>query len=94
MNNTPVYVLLLIIGAILALGPLWGIVGTVLGMTHTFESLAGDGPTETKTEDMADGIRLSLYTTAAGWIACPIGLTLVIVSAVGMSTSKKDHESE
>jgi biopolymer transport protein ExbB/TolQ len=66
-------------GVILALGPFWGLIGTILGMILAFQNLADGNP---EVGVLADNISLALYTTAAGLVACPIGITIVVVSAI------------
>lgn len=76
-------------GIILALGPIWGMIGTVIGMVLAFGHLGQASP---KPEVLSDHISLALYTTAAGWIACPIGIVIIIVSAITLGQSLNDTE--
>jgi biopolymer transport protein ExbB/TolQ len=66
------------VGALLALGPLWGVIGTVFGMLRAFcliqESAANPN-------EMATGIGLALSLTTIGLIACPIGVVTIIFCA-------------
>ncbi|MEX2670648.1 MAG: MotA/TolQ/ExbB proton channel family protein [Phycisphaeraceae bacterium] len=61
-----------IITAIAALCPLLGLLGTIVGMVRTFESLVASG---VQTEHFASGISQALLTTQAGLVvALPIVL--------------------
>lgn len=61
--------------ALLAVAPLIGLLGTVLGMIYTFNALSGaSGDT---TRFMADGIREALITTQYGLLVALPGITAV-----------------
>lgn len=77
----------LVAGIILALGPIWGMIGTVVGMVLAFVNL---GQPEPQAEALASNISLALYTTAAGWIACPIGIVVIIVSAIKLGKAGRE----
>jgi biopolymer transport protein ExbB/TolQ len=65
-------------GILLSLGPVFGLLGTLLGMLHSFrviESLKAPRP-----GDLAVGVYESLFATTAGLIALPIGVGLVVLS--------------
>ena len=76
----------LVAGIILALGPIWGMIGTVLGMILAFGNL---GQPQPQAEALAGNISLALYATAAGWIACPIGIVIIIVSAIKLGRAAR-----
>lgn len=78
----------LVVGIILALGPIWGMIGTIVGMILAFGNLAHSQP---QPEVLAGNISLALYTTVAGWIACPIGIVIIIVSAIKLGKTTKDN---
>lgn len=78
---------LLAVGIILALGPLWGLLGTVVGMVMAFGHMGESGMG--KPELLADDIGVALYTTAAGLIICPIGIACIIISCIFLSRIKK-----
>lgn len=67
---------LIVIGSLLALGPLWGLLGTAIGMIRAFRTLNAAGTADP--EQLAAGVRVALGSTAAGIIASPIGLALLI----------------
>ena len=76
---------LLIFGVLLALGPVWGIIGTVIGMLHAFSTCNQTSP---QAETIADGVSFALYTTFVGWIAFFIGIIIIIISAVRIVNPK------
>ena len=57
----------IVFGSILALGPLWGHIGTVIGMIRAFGQLGAGSP---EVGELAQDISLALYTTAAGIVMC------------------------
>ena len=75
----------LVVGIILALGPIWGMVGTVIGMVMAFGHMQQGG-----TAELANDISIALYTTAAGYIACPIGIVIIIVAAIKLNRTKNE----
>ena len=91
MKSKKAYVVMLVIGILLALGPVWGFVGTVLGITRAFSHLAELG--SASNDVLAEDISLALYTTAAGLIMCPIGIVLIVIAAIKMSKLKKQEQT-
>jgi biopolymer transport protein ExbB/TolQ len=75
-------------GAALALGPFWGLLGTVVGMIMAFGHLSQGDP---DVEVLATDISIALYTTVAGYIAGPIGAVIIIVAVVKMYKDKKNE---
>ena len=67
---------LIVVGSLLALGPLWGLAGTAIGMVRAFKTLSADG--SVNPEPLAADISVALWSTAAGIIASPVGLALLI----------------
>lgn len=92
MNQRTKLTIWLIVGILLALGPIWGTVGTVIGMLTAFGQLQPEAPVEA--EALAKSISLALYTTVAGWVACPIGIVTIIVSAVKLGKCQSQEEGE
>lgn len=70
------------VGILLALGPLWGIIGSVLGMILSFGAVT---QSQMPAETFAGNIGFALLTTVVGFILCPIGVALMVVSAVKLS---------
>lgn len=77
----------LVVGGLLALGPAWGLLGTVVSMILAFQRVGGGTPGEA--EALAGDISLALWTTAVGWAVCPIGTAIVIVTAIRLVRSTK-----
>lgn len=67
---------LVVIGSVLAISPLWGLLGTVIGMLRAFA--AAQQSTPVPPEHLASNVSLSLLATAAGVAISPIGLALLI----------------
>lgn len=83
--------ILLVVGIILGLGPLWGLLGTVVGMMMAFNRMgeAGMG----NPEALAGDIAISLYTTAIGIIMCPFGAACIIMSVVFKKRLEKETQN-
>ena len=67
MKRKTKLIIWLVVGIILALGAIWGMLGTVVGMVLAFGHL---GEAESQPEVLANDISVALYTTAAGWVTC------------------------
>jgi len=66
-------------GAWLQLGPVFGLLGTVVGMIGAFAELANQGSTESA-DALAENINVALITTAIGIIPALIGLVCLLVA--------------
>jgi hypothetical protein len=64
-------------GAILILGPLFGLLGTVVGMLQTFKALTIYEP---ESKEVAAGIDVALLTTQLGLIAGLLGSLFFVVA--------------
>ena len=84
------WITMLVVGIILALGPIWGLLGTVLGMINAFGHLA---ESEAEVSALSNDISLALYTTVAGYIVLPIGIVLIVVAVVNMSKGKQQDDA-
>ena len=84
------WITMLVVGIILMLGPIWGLLGTVVGMNNAFGHVA---ESEVGVTALANDISLALYTTVAGYIALPIGLVLVVVGIIKLVKGKKEDEA-
>lgn len=74
------------VGILLALGPLWGIIGTVLGMILSFGALSqSPGSAET----LSSNISFAMLTTVAGLILCPVGVVLIVISLIKLGQEPK-----
>lgn len=85
------WISLLIVGTILALGPLWGVVGTVFGMVMAFDTMGLSGGSDPGA--LAAGISHALRTTALGFVAFPIGVALVILASIKVVKGKQQGET-
>ena len=69
-------ILLLVVAVLLTLGPLWGVLGTVVGMIRAFGELNQSG--EASSEALASHIDFSLWTTIVGLAMSPVGIVLLV----------------
>jgi len=69
---------LAITGAVLQLGPLFGLIGTVIGMLSAFQTMGADGVGDS--EALAGDISFALITTAIGLCIGLIGLVLMLIA--------------
>ncbi len=65
-------------GAVLQLGPFFGLLGTVVGMFRTFQGIALGGTSES--EETAEGIRMALVTTEVGLVLGLLGTLFLLVA--------------
>jgi biopolymer transport protein ExbB/TolQ len=73
----------IVVGAILALGPLWGMLGTAFGMQRAFATLAGQGIGDPRA--LSSSIGAVLLFQAIGFIVCPFGIALCIFSVIKLN---------
>jgi biopolymer transport protein ExbB/TolQ len=71
---------LMTLGVLMLLGPVWGLLGTVVGMVRAFGELSQSGAADAGT--LASSIDLSLWTTVIGLAIFPVGLILLIVGII------------
>ena len=82
----------LVLGVFLVLGPLWGMLGTVVGMIRAFSALSRSQAPQP--EQLATDISTALYATMAGWIVFPIGIVTIVVYAIRCSRGRSDVPRE
>ena len=70
----------IVVGSILTLSPLFGLLGTVLGMTRAFRMLGSAGVSDPQA--LANSIGTMLVSTAAGLCLCPVGIVVFTLSLV------------
>ena len=70
----------IVIGAILALGPVWGLLATVVGMQRAFSVLAGSGISDPLALSSSSGAVLSFQYI--GFMMCPVGIALCIFCTI------------
>lgn len=75
----------LVLGIIMALGPILGTLPTAIGMAMTFRNLDQGGR---QAEIFDRSIEIGTWSTLAGFAACPVGIAIAIVSAVKLSRNK------
>ncbi len=68
---------LALIGLWLQLGPVFGLVGTVVGMLRAFSTMGVDG---SDPKELAAGISTALITTAVGAVVALVGIFLIAIS--------------
>ena len=76
MNTKTGCILQIVGGTFLLLGPLWGLLLTVVGMIWAFARHGGGGPVPTET--LASEVALAFYATVIGIVLFPIGVALLI----------------
>jgi biopolymer transport protein ExbB/TolQ len=77
----------LVIGSLLTLSPLFGMLGTVVGMMNSFNALGSGGATGS-TGELSRGIGQALASTAAGLIFFLPGLAILILSIIHLRRAK------
>jgi len=70
----------IVLGALLTLSPVFGMLGTVFGMTHAFQTLGNSGIADPRS--LSNSIGTTLLSTAAGLFLCPFGIVILTVSLV------------
>ena len=80
MNRNRKWLIGAIFGALLTCAPLFGLLGTALGMAKAFHALGKSGIADP--QGVTAGVHASFIATAAGLVLCPIGIILLIVSLV------------
>ena len=83
---------LLVTGALLALGPLWGLFGTVLGMARAFRSIGEAGPASP--DELAADIEGSMGSTAAGFLLAPIGVAMLVGGIIWLVRVNRRRETQ
>jgi len=68
----------IIVGALLALGPVWSIGITALSMIRAFQALGQTGVSDPR--HLALDVGNSLMVTSFGFVLCPFGLVLLGIS--------------
>ena len=65
-------------GVALQFGPLFGLIGTIVGMIRAFGDLAEAG--SAPGGELANSISIALYTTAIGYVMGIVGIILICIS--------------
>ena len=77
----------IVAGFVLMLGPLWGMLGTVFGMARAFAVLGSSGVGDPS--QLSASIGGVLISTAAGLVACPIGVILFVVCIISLDKARR-----
>ncbi len=77
----------IVVGGVLTLGPLWGLLATVVGMQHAFSSLAAEGIQDPKA--LSGAVGETLVSTSLGFLVCPLGIALLVTCIVLLVKDKK-----
>ncbi len=77
----------IVAGVVLMLGPLWAMLGTVFGMMRAFVILGKSGVGDPVA--LSAGIGEVLMSTVIGFVACPIGIVLLIVCIIQLDKAKR-----
>ena len=80
-------VVFIVIGSIFSLGVVWGLIGTIFGMTRAFNAMGAEGMGQP--EALAEDIGIALYTTAIGFIMTPIGIVFLGIGIWWMIRQRK-----
>ncbi len=68
-------------GAILQIGPIFGLIGTIFGMLETFRVITVEGTGEA--EDLSAGISAALVSTQIGFVFGFVGMILLAIALFG-----------
>lgn len=74
-------------GIVLFTGPIWGLLGTIIGMTRAFNTL-GDSDSATP-EALAENISTALVTTAIGISVGLLGVILILTALFGVKNRER-----
>ena len=77
----------IVAGVLLMLGPLWGLLGTAFGMHRVFAELGKAGIGEPSV--VSASIGEVLICTAIGFVACPIGIGLLVLCIYQLEKAKR-----
>ena len=78
MNKRTLSITGIVCGGLITLSPLWGLLLTVLSMSHAFAILGKTGVSDPRHVALAVGD--SLMATTIGIILCPVGLLILALS--------------
>ena len=81
------------LGLIAAIAPLLGLLGTVVGMVTCFESVAYEAASASKSQTLASGIRVALFTTAGGLSVAIPALIILYLSNLRLNSVISECES-
>jgi flagellar motor component MotA len=70
----------IVVGSLLTLSPLFGVIGTIIGMIGAFNKLAESGIADPQA--LSGHIHTTLVSTATGLFLFPVGLVVLTVSII------------
>jgi biopolymer transport protein ExbB/TolQ len=80
MKKRHTFLIGMVLGAMLAFSPVFGLLGTVIPMAHAFSLLGHSGVADPKA--LSVDIGGVLLSTTMGVVLCPVGLVLFVVSLI------------
>ena len=83
-QKTQLWITGIILGLLMMLGPIFGFLGTVLGMFNAFETLAVTPAGTGQSERLAGDISIALVSTGVGVALALAGLATFLVCLVGL----------
>ena len=89
MKNKKLSILGVIVGSFLTLGPVWAVLGSMLGMAHALNTLGPNGIGDP--QKLADSIGATIWLTTTGFLFVPIGLILLIPSIIFLCQQRNSH---
>ena len=91
-NRKKLFITGIVFGGFLTLSPVWGLLGTVLGMMRTFHDLGENGVADPKA--LSNHVGTVLMSSAVGFVLFPVGLAILITFIVlYVKTSKSTPPS-
>ena len=77
----------IVVGALLTAAPLFGVAGTIVGMIRAFNTLGSSGIGDPKA--LGDSIGVTLFSTVAGLLLCPVGIIVLTLSLIFLSRLRR-----
>ena len=86
------YIAILVVGCLLALGPIWALLATIMGVLRSFEDVYDQGTSAQAA--LAHNVYVALWSAAAGALIYPLGLLLIALAFVMTSRAQGKEMSE
>jgi hypothetical protein len=77
----------IVIGSILALGPVWGMIAVFFGMQHAFDVLGASGISDPR--ELSSSIGLVLFFQIFSFLMCPVGIALIIFCVIKLQAMRR-----
>jgi hypothetical protein len=84
---------LMVVGGLLATGPLWGMILTVVGMLAAFHTLATKPAGSEVQRQVAVQVSMGTWMTFIGLALLPIAVTMLVIGIVWMTRSRRRQET-